>query len=424
MCAVGAWRGQKRLREIDRPLDRPAGFPIQPRSPGDAAHESAAREKFPCGAVQHVKEAVLIGLRDHLARPAADRQIGLDQRFGGVVVPIVAGRRLKMPGQLAGGGMHREDRIGVPIVSAAALRAIPGRRVAGAEIEQVELAVIDKALPRRPSAAALPPPPAPGLSRLRQCRRFEAFRGIAGHGVAAPQQPAALRIVGGNGAAHPVLRAAAAYHHSAAGDLWRAGDAVWLRSVGRGHFPRRLAGTPVERDQAGVERAHIDFLAVERDSTIHGVAAQEGGPFARHLRIESPQGIAGPRVEGVDHAPTSGGVNHTAVRHRRGFKPARGIQFAAPCQTQARHVAGVDLRQRTKPAGVIPIGAAWMNGATRAQNQQRRRCQAQPRCFRHELPRNIHHKHLPSGKCAARLPSGEVFDRVEIWNADRCASQG
>ena len=147
------------------------------------------REELPARAIEHVEEAVLRCLHDHLARRAADGEIGEDQVLRRGVVPGVAGRGLVVPDVFAGIRVERDDRGQVQVVAAAraAVLLVPRRAVADADVEQVELRVVGHRVPHRAAAADLPPLAArPGRRRPLQRGRFKGLRRIARHGVEAP----------------------------------------------------------------------------------------------------------------------------------------------------------------------------------------------------------------------------------------------
>ena len=89
-------------------LDRTAGGRIDTRGPGDR-HIGFGRDQLAVRAVQHIEEAVLRRLHQHLTRLAVDCQVGQDDVLGGRVVPALAGRRLIVPDVLASVGLQGQD---------------------------------------------------------------------------------------------------------------------------------------------------------------------------------------------------------------------------------------------------------------------------------------------------------------------------
>src|SRR3546814_12480047 len=70
-------------------------------------------------AVEHVEEAVLRRVQQHLAVPPAELHVREDDRLGRGIVPFVARRFLIVPDISAGIDIHRDDRGQEEIVAAA-----------------------------------------------------------------------------------------------------------------------------------------------------------------------------------------------------------------------------------------------------------------------------------------------------------------
>src|SRR5260370_12246801 len=85
--------------------------------PGKLTDIGLSLQKFAVGAVQHVEEAVAIGLNHQLARFAFPH--GIDQRGWrhGVEVMHVMGRELEVPLQPASLWIERHDRVGIEIIA-------------------------------------------------------------------------------------------------------------------------------------------------------------------------------------------------------------------------------------------------------------------------------------------------------------------
>ena len=168
------------------------------------------RAEMSCPLVRsmHVEEAVLRRLHQHLAHLAVDVEVGEDDVLGGGEVPGLAGRRLIVPDIFAGVGPDRDDRAQVEIVAPPfrAIELVPGRAVADADIEQVELRIVGHRIPDRAAAAEPPPLAVPGLGRAAQMLALEAVRRVAGDGVEAPELVAVGRVIGGDVAAHADIR--------------------------------------------------------------------------------------------------------------------------------------------------------------------------------------------------------------------------
>ena len=353
--AVRSGHDERRLLRIHearrRILDRPAGLQVDLLRPVHR-HERLRRDQLAVGAIDHVEEAVLRRLHQHLARLAVDRQIREHDVLRRGEVPGLARRRLVVPDVLAGVRLERDDRAQEQVVAAAgaAVLLVPRRAVAGADVEQVELRVVGHRVPDRAAAAELPPLAVPGLRGLLENRRFERLRRIAGHGVEAPQHLAGLRVVGGDVAAHAELGAAVADDHLALDDARRAGDRVCLRLIDGHHRPHFLAGLGVERDQPAVERADETACLRRSDAAVDDVAARLHAGFARHLRIVLPQQLAGRGVDRLHLAPRAGGIHHAVDDQRRRLLAAMRVEVDEPREAELLDVARVDLRRAARSA--------------------------------------------------------------------------
>ena len=148
-----------------RILDRSSAVDIDTLGPVDR-HIAGSGDQLPGCAVEHIKEAVLRGLHQHPAQPAAD---------------------LEVPDVLAGPGLQRDDRVNVEIVAAAgrAIGLVPGTSIAHPDIQQIELGVIRHRVPHGPAAAARPPVALPGGLGAPQMRRCIGARPVR-DGVEAP----------------------------------------------------------------------------------------------------------------------------------------------------------------------------------------------------------------------------------------------
>src|SRR5262249_45984541 len=154
--------------------------------------------------------------------------------------------------------------------------------------------------------ADLPPLAVPGRQGLLERLRLLWLRGIAGHGVEAPDLLARVRVVGRHVSAYPELGAAVADDHLAVDDPRRAGDGVRARLVDGDDRPDRRAGLLVERHEPAVEHADVDAALVEGDPAVHHVAAGLLRDQLVDLRVVLPELLARARVDGEHHAPRAG----------------------------------------------------------------------------------------------------------------------
>src|SRR5690606_37710652 len=156
--------------DVPRPrvFNRTPRCRIYSRRPPGIGHERLGRNGLPGFPVNHIEEAVLGGLHEHLAELPCDLEIGEDHRLHRRVVPAFAGIYLVAPDVFPGVGIDGYDR-GQEQIVAAALRTrvvVVRCAVTRANVEAVQLTIIDDRVPRRTSAAVLPIViPEPGRAR-------------------------------------------------------------------------------------------------------------------------------------------------------------------------------------------------------------------------------------------------------------------
>ena len=127
--------------------DRPA-FGREAAGPGHVLRVLLAEQELAVGAIEHVEESVAVGLHQELARPALPGGIDQRRRLLRVVVPDIVRRELKVPLQLSGFRIQRDDRIRIEVVAAAIVANQIGRRIAGRPVQRVELRIVGAGQPR------------------------------------------------------------------------------------------------------------------------------------------------------------------------------------------------------------------------------------------------------------------------------------
>ena len=142
-------------------LDRTAGLHVDAGGPVDL-HIGIGRQQFAVGAVEHVEEAVAVGVHQDLGGLALDVDVGEHHLGDRVIVERIVRRELVVPFDLAGLRLQREHRAGVEIV-ARADRRIERPGIADAPIDRVQLRIIGAGDPGR-SAAELPGVALPGVA--------------------------------------------------------------------------------------------------------------------------------------------------------------------------------------------------------------------------------------------------------------------
>src|ERR1700753_861187 len=99
--------------------------------------------------------------------------------------------------------------------------------VDGTDKQQIQFGIVGDAVPHSAAAATLlPPVPTPCLAGHLHLLVLEGPMRSHGHGVPAPEQFAAQRIVGRHVTAHAEFGAALSDEHHPSHDTWCAGDRV------------------------------------------------------------------------------------------------------------------------------------------------------------------------------------------------------
>ena len=226
-------------------------------------------------------------------------------------------------------------------------RPRPRRAVADAEIDLVEVRVVDDGVPDRPAAADLPPLAAlPCVGGVFHFRVFERQGRIARHREEAPDLLARRGVVRGDVAPHAILGPAVADEHLTPRRPRCAGNGIGALPVHeRVDFPHERAGSRVESDQASVEAAHVHAALVDRDPAVDDVAARPPRPLAGHLGIVGPDLLTRNGIDGVHTAPRAREEHDAVDDDRRRLEAAVGAQVAVPGQPQFPDVLTVDVRQ-------------------------------------------------------------------------------
>ena len=116
-------------------------------------------------------------------------------------------------------------------------------------------------------------------------------------------------------------------------------------------LPQQLAGLRIQRNQLGVERAHVQRTAFHGDAAVVRAAAVGGD--RSHLVLVVPELLTGNRVDGVD-VVEGGRQEHHAVDHdRRGLHRLAHFRLENERRPQLADVAGVDLLAGVVAAVVV-----------------------------------------------------------------------
>ena len=89
--------------------------------------EGLGHQEFAVVPVEHVKEAVAIGLEQQLARPATIVGVHQDHWFGRIPVVQIMRRELVIPFQFAGLDVQRDHAIGIEVGAAALVPSVAGK---------------------------------------------------------------------------------------------------------------------------------------------------------------------------------------------------------------------------------------------------------------------------------------------------------
>ena len=251
-------------------------------------------------------------------------------------------------------GVQGQDGGQVEVVapSRAAMVAVPRRPVAGADVEQFGGFVVRHRVPNGPAAARDPPLAGPRPGRSAHRVALEAEGGVPGHRMGAPELLSGLGFVGGHVAAHTVLGAPVSDDDRAARDPGRTGHCIVGAGRGRLRDPPHRSVGPVEGDQAAVQQARVDQVAVKRDAPVDVAAAGARPPvfLVGDRRVPAPDLFAGGRIQGEDEAEGAGSVENAVGDQGGGLQPrARLGDLPAPGEAESVDVVRVDLVEGTVP---------------------------------------------------------------------------
>src|SRR5262245_42622896 len=183
-------------------------------SPVDLGIELFRYQQLASDAIERIAETIAIKMNQELARGATDGLIDEDHFVYAVEVPLIVGGHLIDPFRHAGVWIARPDGHR-PLVVARPLLWIPGRRITGAVIDEVQLGIVGNPSPGASSSdfplIAFPRLQAgvgpDRLAELRSFLRIDQQLLVWPFGVAAPDLLAGLEIIRSHVALHPELAA-------------------------------------------------------------------------------------------------------------------------------------------------------------------------------------------------------------------------
>ena len=270
-----------------------------------------------------------------------------------------------MPGVLAGIRIERQDRCQVQVVAAArtANLAIPRRAITDTDVQEIDIGIVGEGIPGGTATAHRPPLPRPGFCGSSHRLGLETVCGIAGHGVRFPGLLTGLGIVRRHESTNPELGATIANDDFAFDDARRSRDGKGRRPIDCVDLPYLFPAFPVDGDQVAVKCGHIDLVVPKRRPPIGHITACISTPATWRLRVESPDFLAGNRIQSKYDAPGRGDIHDTIVNEWRGLHRAVGIDIEIPGQPKVGHIAVGDLCQRAE--ALLVIGASVGQPVTR-----------------------------------------------------------
>ena len=258
-----------------------------------------------------------------------------------------------------------------PLVVARSHGLVPGRRIAGAVIDHVQLGVVGVPAPVG-AAADLPGIALPGLQAQAKLAivRVVAVECLVQQqilvgtgGIGAPGLPAVLDVVGGDVTAHAQFGAGRTDQHLVASDEGRAGEGRAHGDIGVLHLPDFLAAVGIQRNNVAIQLVEEDFrraVIACRDigqTTVDHVATGDrtrgGVLLGLVLPLDAPRII---EVDGEDIVREGRVDIHDAVGHQgTALMAMQGPGGEGPRHLQVLHVAGVDVVQLAEMAGAVVL---------------------------------------------------------------------
>ena len=297
--------------------------------------------QFAIGAVEHIHEAIFVGLDHHFAELSVDPKIRKQLLVVAVNVINIVGRVLKITSHLACFRPNREHAGSEEAVHSLARARIIGFRVAGAPVNEIEVGIIRTGAPRRASAVF------PGIAIFRP--RFGT--GFAGRrdGVSAPQFLSCIWIPAIEESAGGGFSAGLSGDQDAVGNDRPTGGVVALFPVGEALVPEFFAGLHVESEEVIIDGHAKDFAVINRGRAAIERDMLDAG-FEFHGR--APDLAAGLHVNGK--GPLAVDDVHDAVIDRRLREFAEFIHGAGvPDGDQAFDIGFIDLIERAIALAVV-----------------------------------------------------------------------
>ena len=273
------------------------------------------------------------------------RHLGLYQNAleGVILIPIVSGKMLKVPLDLAGVGIQGERRICVEDVATlcVSLDRSPRNGHRHADIDQVKVRIVARGNPCGASAALLVWKSSPG---------FTSGLPLLWDRMRAPQLLTRLHVVGRDPATRvDVVAAGHSGDDLTVDDLGPAGVMVSDGPIPDLVLPYHVARTGVEGNQIGVVCGDEEMVAVQRGVAVD---ARQGCRVVDPLAAVLPDDRSVARVHRLDEVARLG-QEHDTVVHQRGRLLLTRRHGPGPGQAERAHVRRVDLIERAVPPSVV-----------------------------------------------------------------------
>jgi hypothetical protein len=321
-------------------------------------------EQFARVSIQRVTETVTVEVSEQLPRLAIDSLIRENHLVDTVVVPLIVWRHLVDPLHLTGIEIARPDGHR-PTIVARPLHRIPGRRITGTVIDEVQRRVVGIPAPGV-AAADLPLVAFPSLDRRVGTNRLAERHRLLGvdksvavrsFRIAAPRQRAVLHVVCADPAANAELAAGHAYQHFVAKHERRIRAGLAFAGLAVHLGPDELARLRVERNEGRIGLMQEYFAVAIGDAAIDRIAAHDRDDVRILTRFVFPENLALvvqiERVDGIGERRMN--VHHVADHERRPFMTAKHSGRKCPSHLQFADVRGRDLVQSREPRVLIVL---------------------------------------------------------------------
>ena len=333
--------------------------------------------------VENVVEAVSRRVDESLSHTPSDLEVHDDARTGLVEIPGILWRQVVGPYEFAAVGVARQYRRAV-IVAVARQTAprveidlaplppvirVPGRAIAGAVVEQIQIRVEGEPSPDR-AAATFPGVSVPGVERrignfIVGVERFETRADadfvVRPHTVVSPSHAAGIDVVGGDVAPYALFSAHHADDDFVVDDERHCAGRFTYSDVGVFSAPNDFPVLGVEREDLSVQRA-VENLAVGVGQSARFRTAACRLDCRIDLQDFGPEfpfdGAVASEIEGVDVIRLRRDDVHRIADHeRRGFMRVENSELHAPRHRQVLDVREVDLIETAViPTGIVAVG--------------------------------------------------------------------